>query len=471
MRVIQPSSFMRDVFDVIGKASDSTDVTVNGQLATRRDEYFHVEIEIQTGSGASHTPYRVDATNSSGTTTRNGGKFLPATPENFIYDFDGNLTSDGRFIYTWDAENRLIGMQTHASVPIAARRKLAFAYDSMGRRIRKTVMHPSTNGGWQHHHQIDFIYDLNGWNLLAERSSGRANAFLRTYTWGTDLGGQGGSPSRGMQSAGLSAIASATAGGVGGLLFTTFHLSNTTLASGMDLNGNVTLLINTATSQPAAIYDYGPFGEPIRQSGEYATLNPFRFSTKYTDNETGLLYYGYRYYDPVTGRWPSRDPIQERGGVNLYGMVGNDGVNRWDILGLAPPGKGCPKPQKKPRPPVEKGEVIAPPKPPGAPGFHHYGNWGGPGWANGGWNAEDGLLPPYDESLAPKDDRDRCYKDHDYEIADCITGKDCPCPEDKKKVSDCIEKADHKLANCLRDAGVRGLEPWAFDTVIPWLVH
>jgi RHS repeat-associated protein len=44
--------------------------------------------------------------------------------------------------------------------------------------------------------------------------------------------------------------------------------------------------------------------------------------------------YGYRYYDPVTGRWPSRDPIGERGGVNLYGFVGNDGVNGRDILGL-----------------------------------------------------------------------------------------------------------------------------------------
>jgi uncharacterized small protein (DUF1192 family) len=43
--------------------------------------------------------------------------------------------------------------------------------------------------------------------------------------------------------------------------------------------------------------------------------------------------YGYRYYDPVTGRWPSRDPIGEKGGVNLYGFVGNDGVNKWDNLG------------------------------------------------------------------------------------------------------------------------------------------
>lgn len=47
-----------------------------------------------------------------------------------------------------------------------------------------------------------------------------------------------------------------------------------------------------------------------------------------------LHYYGYRYYDPVTGRWASRDPIGERGGLNLYGFVGNDGVNWWDYLGL-----------------------------------------------------------------------------------------------------------------------------------------
>jgi uncharacterized protein RhaS with RHS repeats len=48
----------------------------------------------------------------------------------------------------------------------------------------------------------------------------------------------------------------------------------------------------------------------------------------------GVTYYQYRYYDPVTGRWPSRDPIGERGGVNLYSFVGNDGVNWWDPLGL-----------------------------------------------------------------------------------------------------------------------------------------
>jgi RHS repeat-associated protein len=48
----------------------------------------------------------------------------------------------------------------------------------------------------------------------------------------------------------------------------------------------------------------------------------------------GMTYFGYRWYDPVTGRWPSRDPIGEEGGINLYGFVENDGINKWDLLGL-----------------------------------------------------------------------------------------------------------------------------------------
>ena len=61
----------------------------------------------------------------------------------------------------------------------------------------------------------------------------------------------------------------------------------------------------------------------------------YRFSTKPQDSATGLLYYGYRWYDPLTGRWPSRDPIGEKGGENLYAFVGNDGVGKADLLGLA----------------------------------------------------------------------------------------------------------------------------------------
>lgn len=50
---------------------------------------------------------------------------------------------------------------------------------------------------------------------------------------------------------------------------------------------------------------------------------------------SGVFYYKYRHYSPELGRWPSRDPIEEDGGVNLYALVGNDPVGRWDLLGLS----------------------------------------------------------------------------------------------------------------------------------------
>ena len=91
-------------------------------------------------------------------------------------------------------------------------------------------------------------------------------------------------------------------------------------------------------------HEYGPFGELIRATGPMAKVNPFRFSTKYQDDETGLVYYGYRYYDPGTGRWLSRDPIEEKGGLNLYACATNNLVNHIDVLGRCtlPPRICCP---------------------------------------------------------------------------------------------------------------------------------
>lgn len=66
-----------------------------------------------------------------------------------------------------------------------------------------------------------------------------------------------------------------------------------------------------------------------------ATACPIRFSNQYWDSESGLSYYGYRYYSPSLGRWINRDPIGESGGLNLYGFVRNRPVNRVDKLGLA----------------------------------------------------------------------------------------------------------------------------------------
>ena len=84
-------------------------------------------------------------------------------------------------------------------------------------------------------------------------------------------------------------------------------------------------------------YEYDPYGNTIKAEGQAARENNIRFSTKEYDSSTGLYYYGYRYHDPVTGRWPSRDPIEERGGLNLYGFVYNSGINDWDYLGLSGP--------------------------------------------------------------------------------------------------------------------------------------
>ncbi len=101
-----------------------------------------------------------------------------------------------------------------------------------------------------------------------------------------------------------------------------------------DANGNIGQLVDAADGEIAAHYEYDPFGNLLTASGPEADNNPFRFSTKYLDTETGLYYYGYRYYLPELGRWINRDPIGEKGGLNLYGFVQNNPLYTIDILGL-----------------------------------------------------------------------------------------------------------------------------------------
>ena len=85
-------------------------------------------------------------------------------------------------------------------------------------------------------------------------------------------------------------------------------------------------------------YQYDPFGN-ITHLKDFDTSgvvndNPFRFSTKFTDDETDLVYYGYRFYNPKLGRWLNRDPIEEKGGINLYGFTYQSPINNFDVLGL-----------------------------------------------------------------------------------------------------------------------------------------
>lgn len=85
----------------------------------------------------------------------------------------------------------------------------------------------------------------------------------------------------------------------------------------------------TPSRRPAQDITTTPPGSPRSPQGDYPYDHLPATNQKRTKQE-----YGYRYYDPVTGRWPSRDPIGEPGGINLYAMVGNDAIRSWDYLGL-----------------------------------------------------------------------------------------------------------------------------------------
>ena len=112
----------------------------------------------------------------------------------------------------------------------------------------------------------------------------------------------------------------------------------------VDLTKNVCELVDFY-GDVAATYDYAPFGAVSAgtPSGSAVPANPFQFSSEVYDDELGLVYYNYRHYSPALGRWLSRDPIEEEGGLNLYAFVGNCSILTFDDLGLVwssiiPPG-------------------------------------------------------------------------------------------------------------------------------------
>jgi len=94
-------------------------------------------------------------------------------------------------------------------------------------------------------------------------------------------------------------------------------------------SGRRSSLASRSTARARYLPNRGPSARqqssPVQILADFQRLSP------------GVTDYGYRYFDPNTGRWPSRDPIEEWGGVNLYGFVGNDGMNMVDLFGLEPP--------------------------------------------------------------------------------------------------------------------------------------
>ncbi len=315
--------------DVLGAANADATVTVTlpgglPQMTTRAGELFYKQVPVNNTSSAQ--PLSITVTGVKNGVGAHGedamsqivrNPFVAQNPEMFTYDSDGNLTDDARWHYSWNAENRLITMETAVSAAAtgAPRQKIEFVYDALGRRVSKKL---STSDGtnWSPVKATLFVYDGN--RLLAELDAMQTNAVIRTYVWGNDLSGSFGD-----------------AGGVTGLL------SYTTKSGGQfqtqyfsyDDNGNVTALISAASGAISARYQYSPFGKTLYADESAATDNPIRFSTKYVDSESGLLYYGSRYYNPDVGRWISRDRGEEENGANLFGFVSNDPVKFVDVLG------------------------------------------------------------------------------------------------------------------------------------------
>lgn len=292
--------------DILGTANAAATVTVNDQATYRRGDYFYKELAVSNSSApvypqvnATGVRSGIGGADEDAVTQTIGHSYVPKNVEVYTYDDDGNLTTDGRWNYTWDAENRLSSMDAIAAAPVAAKLRLEFAYDYMGRRIQKKVyVWNVPTSSYQLQSTTKFVYD--DWNLIAEMDAG--GNLQRNYSWSSEM------------------LLLGTSSDVYHMIY--------------DGNQNITGLIQASTGLAAASYDYDAFGRILKSLGDYASQNPLRFGGQYMDAESGLLYYGHRYYNPDTARWIGRDPMGEDAGNHLYRFANNDGVNRTDYLGL-----------------------------------------------------------------------------------------------------------------------------------------
>ncbi|MBX7208071.1 MAG: hypothetical protein K1X78_07165 [Verrucomicrobiaceae bacterium] len=270
------------------------------------------------------------------------------------YDKSGNLLHDATRKFTWDADIHLMSVTTQTEVSgQKSEVRESFRYDALHRRVARTE---STS-------QLTTYFVHDGWNVIAEYCSTaepavKSSAGLKPAprTPGEKQPAEASAPDPALKRMTTLAIRhvwsedlSRTlqgAGGIGGLLSSTHfpqqqpqttannRQPSQTYFFSYDSNGNV-ILLTDARCLTAAKYRYDAFGKTISATGKAAELNRYRFSTKPVESASGLAYFGYRYYDSQTGRWPSRDPLQERDGHNLYSMVENEAPNKVDRLGLS----------------------------------------------------------------------------------------------------------------------------------------
>lgn len=319
------------VAGTVGEGSLSANpvsVTVSGTgSASVYSDWTWVRTNVTVTNG--NNTYTATATDNLGRACTNSVTVYLPTTNNFKYDLNGNLTNDGWRTFTYDDENELTSVV--ASNGIAASTLTSNIYDGkMRRRIRKDYV---WSGSWVQTAVLHYVYDGNV--VIQERDGNNLPSV--TYTRGKDLSGS-------LQGA----------GGIGGLLARTDNHSSiinspqSTTYYNTDGNGNITALISSG-QYILARYKYDAFGSITSQSGAFADANTYRFSSKEWDENAGLAYYLYRFYDPNLQRWVNRDPIQEVGNEtarlnynnrqpniipNLFFAVLNDPIDKIDMLGL-----------------------------------------------------------------------------------------------------------------------------------------
>jgi RHS repeat-associated protein len=262
-----------------GTVNEAANVTISGQNArVYADGTF--ESLMNLGAGVHDVP--LQATDKAGNITNqtwrvNNGPAGTVVP---THDTEGNVLTDGTRTYTWDAKNRMASVAQLADA-------WAFTFDGGSRRVKETK-----NGALVR----EWVW--SGKTRLEERL---ADGTKHRFWYG------------GIE------IVNASNQQTGKRLVLKDHL------------GSARLVVNGATGGVLASYDYSPWGKRAKISGTE------EWSTGYTGHgwhESGMSLAVYRPYDPDTGRWLSRDPIEEEGGLNLYGYVGNGPVMEIDPLGL-----------------------------------------------------------------------------------------------------------------------------------------
>lgn len=237
--------------------------------------------------------------------------------------------------------------------------------------------------------------------------------------------------------------------------------------------------VTDSTGSLKAQYDYDAWGNSSIVAG---TMNvDFGFTGHYFHQPSGLNLATYCAYDPNVGRWINRDPIGEMGGLNLYGYVQGTPVTTTDHDGLfdgetSRVHYSTSGPGHDPRVMWNHNRTVPTEIYLGGLYYHNgradfrfHGNWGGPGWANGGWGSESGPLPAVDDPqyVLPKDPEDPCYEQHDRCIHDCPT-----CPS---KGNACVKNCDARLADCLWALPSKSLRvritAGLFDSFIPFWIH